>query len=103
MPSASIHRASFAIGEETAAKRVVDVLTEIFFEGQAAIAAFERADGRWDVAMHFAEPPDQALVCELVGIAAGPEIAQAIQFDTVEPKDWVKASLDELVPIPAGR
>jgi ribosomal protein L11 methyltransferase len=103
MPSAPIHRASFAIGEEAAAKRVVDVLTEIFFEGQASIAAFERTEGRWDVAMHFADAPDQALVRELVLTAAGPEIAQAIQFDTVEPKDWVKASLDDLVPVRAGR
>jgi ribosomal protein L11 methyltransferase len=103
MPCAPIHRASFAIGEEAAAKRVVDVLTEIFFEGETPIAAFERPDGRWDVAMHFADPPDQALVRELVVTAAGPEIARAIQFDTVEPKDWVKASLDDLVPVPAGR
>ena len=43
------HRAGFAIGDEHAAKRVVDVLTEIFFDGQAAVAAFERPDGRWDV------------------------------------------------------
>ena len=58
----STHRAGFAIGDERAAKRVVDVLNEIFFEDQAAIAAFERPDGRWDVTMHFADPPDQAMV-----------------------------------------
>ena len=56
---APTHRVSFAIGAEHTAKGVVDVLTEIFFEGQAAIAAFERPDGRWDVTVHFAEPPDQ--------------------------------------------
>ena len=44
---ASTHRASFAIGDEQTAKGVVDVLTEVFFEDQAAIAAFERPDGRW--------------------------------------------------------
>ena len=48
-------------------------------------------------------PPDQALVRELVGNAAGEEIAKAIAFDTVEAKDWVKASLEDLVPVPAGR
>ena len=53
------HRASFAIGSEQTAKRVVDLLTESFFEGQAAIAAFERPDGRWSINVHFAEPPDQ--------------------------------------------
>ena len=34
------HRASFAIGDEHAARRITDVLEEIFFEGQAAVAAF---------------------------------------------------------------
>src|SRR5437870_12455785 len=99
----STHRASFAIGDEHAARRVVDVLTEIFFDGEAAVAAFERPDGRWDVTVHFADAPDQALLRELVGQAAGEEIAKTITFDTVEAKDWVKASLEDLVPVPAGR
>jgi ribosomal protein L11 methyltransferase len=97
------HRASLAIGDEVAAKRVVDLLTEVFLEDQAAFAAYERPDGRWDVAVHFADPPDQVLVRELVGNAAGAEIAKTIAFDTVEAKDWVKASLEDLVPVPAGR
>jgi ribosomal protein L11 methyltransferase len=97
------HRATFAIGSEQAAKRVVDLLTESFFEGQAAIAAFESPDGRWDITVHFADPPDQASIRELVGIAAGDEVAQAITFDSVEAKDWVKATLEELVPVRAGR
>ena len=99
----STHRASFAIGDEQAARRVVDLLTEVFFEGQAAIAAFENPDGRWDVTVHFAVAPDQALVRELVTSVAGADIAKAIDFDTVEAKDWVKASLEDLVPVPAGR
>jgi len=98
----STHRASFAIGSERAARRVVDLLTESFFEGQAAISAFEGPGGRWDITVHFADPPDQASVRELVGIAAGDEVAKVITFDTVEAKDWVKASLEDLVPVPAG-
>jgi ribosomal protein L11 methyltransferase len=97
------YRVSFAIGDEHGAKSVVDAMTEVFFEGQAAIAAFERPDGRWDVTVHFAEPPDQTLVRELVANAAGTDIAEGIAFDTVEAKDWVKASLEDLVPVPAGR
>ena len=100
---APTYRVSFAIGDEHTAKGIVDALTEIFFEGQAAVAAFERPDGRWDVTVHFAEPPDQALVRELVANAAGREAAEGIAFDTVEAKDWVKASLEDLVPVPAGR
>jgi ribosomal protein L11 methyltransferase len=96
-------RATFAIGSELTARRVVDRLTESFLEGLAAIAAFERSDGRWDVTMHFAEAPDQTSIRELVGIAAGGDVAQAITFDTVEAKDWVRATLEELVPVRAGR
>ena len=99
----STSRATFAIGSEQTARRVVDRLNESFFEGQAAIAAFERSDGRWDITMHFADAPDQAQVRDLVGIAAGDDVAADITFDTVEAKDWVKATLEELVPVRAGR
>jgi len=99
----STYRAGFAIGHEAAARRVVDMLTEVFFEGQAAVAAFEGPGGRWDVTVHFADAPDQALVRELVAHAAGEDAARAIVFDTVEAKDWVKATLEDLVPVPAGR
>ena len=97
------HRASFTLADEITARQAVDVLTEVFFEGDAAVAAFERPDGRWDVTVHFADAPDEALVRELVGGAAGPAVAEAVSFDLVEAKDWVKASLDDLVPVPAGR
>jgi ribosomal protein L11 methyltransferase len=100
---ASTHRVSFAVGDEHTTKGVVDALTEVFFEGEAAIVAFERPDGRWDVTMYFAEPPDQPLVRERVTNAAGREAAGSIAFDTVEAMDWVKASLEDLVPVPAGR
>jgi ribosomal protein L11 methyltransferase len=96
-------RASFAIGSEQAAKRVVDLLTESFFEGQAAISGFEGPSGRWDVIVHFAEPPDQASIRDLIGLAAGGDAARDVVFDTVEAKDWVKATLEDLVPVLAGR
>jgi ribosomal protein L11 methyltransferase len=99
----AIHRATFAIGDEKTAKRIVDLLTESFFEGQAAIAAFEGPGGRWDVTVHFAEAPEQGSIRDLVALAAGDEVARNITFDTVEAKDWVKATLDELVPVRAGR
>jgi len=97
------HRASFAIGDEYAARQVVDMLTEVFFEGEAAIAAFERPDGRWDVTVHFADPPDQAQLREFVTNAASAEIAATLAFDTIEAKDWVAASLADLKPVIAGR
>src|SRR5580693_5236851 len=97
------HRAGFAIGSEQAARRVVDLLTESFFEGQAAVAAFAQPSGLWNITVHFAEPPDEISIRELVRLAAGDEVAQNIAFDTVEAKDWVRATLEELVPVRAGR
>jgi ribosomal protein L11 methyltransferase len=96
-------RATFAIGDERTARRVVDLLNESLDDDQAAVAAFERSDGRWDISAHFAEAPDQSTIRELVALAAGDEVAQHIAFDTVEAKDWVAASLEDLVPVPAGR
>jgi hypothetical protein len=52
-------RANFAIGDEQTARRVVDLLNESFFEGQAAITAFAGSDGRWGITLHFADPPDE--------------------------------------------
>jgi ribosomal protein L11 methyltransferase len=95
--------ASFPVGREADAKRVVDVLTEMLACGQAAIAAFEAPGGDWRVTMHFADPPDQQLVREWVGLATGTEIAADIAFDQMEARDWVKATLEQLVPVRAGR
>ncbi|MGY3587393.1 ribosomal protein L11 methyltransferase [Bradyrhizobium sp. USDA 4341] len=100
----STHRASITLPDEQTAKRVVDALSEMYFEDQAAFAAFERPDGRWDVTVHFAEAPDQALLRELVGQAVTrQDVASTLVFDTIEAKDWVKASLEDLVPVAAGR
>jgi ribosomal protein L11 methyltransferase len=102
-PTPATHRASFAVADERIARRVADLLEDVFLDGEAAIAAFERPDGRWDVTLHFADAPDQARLRELVAHAAGAETAGAITFDTIDAKDWVKASLEDLVPVPAGR
>jgi ribosomal protein L11 methyltransferase len=97
------HRVSFAIGDERAARRVADLLSESFLEDEAAVAAFDGPTGRWDITVHFADAPDEGAVRELVRLAAGEEAAQTVAFDTVEAKDWVKATLDALVPVHAGR
>jgi ribosomal protein L11 methyltransferase len=99
----STSRAHFVIGDETTARRVVDLLTESFFEGQAAIAAFAGANGRWEITVHFADPPDQEAIRHLVGLAAGDGVAQSMAFDAVDARDWVSESLRALVPVPAGR
>jgi len=97
------HRATLAIGDEHSARRIADLLTEALTEGEAAVAAFAGPTGRWDITVHFADRPDEGVIRELVTLAAGEEAAQAVLFDTVEAIDWVKATLDELVPVHAGR
>jgi ribosomal protein L11 methyltransferase len=101
--SAATHRASFTVDSEQAARGVVDALTGILGEGEAAVAAFERPGGSWDITLHFAQAPDQTLLRELVARQAGKGIADTIAFDTIEARDWVKTSLENLVPVPAGR
>jgi ribosomal protein L11 methyltransferase len=53
--------------------------------------------------MHFAEPPNRDIIHALVTDTAGEAAAKSIVFSTVETKDWVKASLADLVPVNAGR
>ncbi|QUS38988.1 50S ribosomal protein L11 methyltransferase [Tardiphaga alba] len=101
--SSGTSRATFAVGDEFSAKRIVDLLTESFEEGEAAIAAFENPEGRWDVTVHFADPPDEASIRNLVALASDDTVAGSIVFDTIEAKDWVKESLEGLVPVRAGR
>lgn len=96
-------RATFAVGDEFGAKRIVDLLTESFEEGEAAIAAFENPEGRWDVTVHFADPPDEASIRGLVALASDNVVAASIVFDSIAAKDWVKESLEGLVPVRAGR
>jgi ribosomal protein L11 methyltransferase len=97
------HRASFAIPNEQTAKHTSNLLTESLLESEAAVAAFEGPNGSWDITVHFAQAPDQRAIRELVALSAGEEVARAIRFDTVAAKDWVKATLSELVPVSAGR
>ncbi|MBR1218357.1 50S ribosomal protein L11 methyltransferase [Bradyrhizobium sp. U87765 SZCCT0131] len=96
-------RASFTMADERSANRVVDVLSESFDNNEAAIAAFERPDGLWDVTLYFGDKPDETAVRALVELAADKASADAVTFDTVETRDWVKASLEGLAPVEAGR
>ena len=88
--------------DEPTARRLAALLGESLDTENAACAAFEDRDGRWQVAVHFREPPDEAAVRGLVRTAVG-ELAEALMFDTVEEADWVARSLAGLAPVRAGR
>src|SRR5262245_57464560 len=96
-------RASLALADERTARRIADVLSEALDAGEAAVAAFENAEGGWDITRHFGEAPDEAAVRELVALASDAETAARLRFEAVEAKDWVKASLEGLQPVEAGR
>ena len=85
-----------------AAKRVAALLAESLDAYGAAVAAIE-GEGSWTVEAHFVREPDRAVVAELVRVAAGDEAAAAIEFGTLEPKDWTAASRAALVPVRVGR
>ncbi len=102
-PTPQSSSATFSMVTENDARRVVDVLEETVDAGKVAIVAFERADGCWDVTLYFAEAPDQSAIRHLVALAAGDHIAATVRFQNVEARDWVKASLEGLAPVRAGR
>jgi ribosomal protein L11 methyltransferase len=101
--TAAASRATCAVGDERTASRIVDVLTENFDDSDVAIAAFEQPDGRWDVTMYFAAPPDEAVIREMILQAAGNTVAGTVTFETVAAKDWVRSSLEGLAPVNARR
>jgi ribosomal protein L11 methyltransferase len=96
-------RAILALADERSARRIADVLAESFDAGETTVGAFESAGGGWDITMHFGEPPDETAVRELVALASDEATATKVRFETVEAKDWVKASLEGLQPVTAGR
>jgi len=87
--------------DEATAKRLADSFSERFAE--AATAAFEGTDGRWNLEVHFETPPDQEAVRLTLSQIAGAESAARLTFEQIAAKDWVAASLAELKPVEAGR
>jgi ribosomal protein L11 methyltransferase len=85
------------------ARKVAEALGEVFDADQVAASAFEEADGRWSLVLHFRDRPDEAATRALVASMAGAAVAAALVFETLAPTDWVKKSLDGLSPVTAGR
>jgi ribosomal protein L11 methyltransferase len=88
---------------EHAARRISDYLGESLDAQDTACASFESDDGQWQVALHFRQPPDEAMVRDLIALAAGETAGLALTFETVAAKDWVAESLSGLTPVRAGR
>jgi ribosomal protein L11 methyltransferase len=89
--------------DQAAARRIGDALAEIFDGETVAASTFEEPDGRWSLAVHFRDQPDEDAVRALVEAAAGVQAAQSLAFETLAPTDWVRKSLAGLTPVDAGR
>src|SRR3712207_3025932 len=91
------------VTDEASARRMTDLLGEVFDPGETAVAAFEAEDGAgWRLEAYFAHEPDEAAVRELIRPIVG-EAADRAAFQEIAQKDWVKASLEGLRPVRAGR
>src|SRR6202035_6184085 len=100
-PATATSDASFCVSvstSEATARHILDVLSESFDSMHVVVAASEDRGGRWTVSLHFREAPNAAAVRALVALAAGPESANALMFETIGATDWVKASLQGLTP-----
>ena len=96
--------------DETQARTLSDMLTEMLDPQDTVVTAFEVAATTahwnavpWMVEVFFGEPPDEAAVRELLGLVAGAELAGAAEFGEVAERDWVASALAGLTPVRAGR
>jgi ribosomal protein L11 methyltransferase len=89
--------------DERSARAMTDLLGEMFDPTETAVAAFEAEDGvTWRLEAYFADAPDEAMIRELIRPVVGAQADDA-SFQTIDQQDWVRASLEGLKPVRAGR
>jgi ribosomal protein L11 methyltransferase len=88
--------------DEAQARRIADLMAEALNPADAA-CAFARPDGRWQVDLHFATPPDLDDLKAMVVRAGGSEPAETLSVEALSARDWVSESLAGLPPVAAGR
>jgi ribosomal protein L11 methyltransferase len=89
--------------DQATAARIVDVVAESFDAFETAAGMSQDGDGRWAVAIHFRDPPNETAVRALVALAAGADAANALAFEATAPQDWIRKSIEGLNPVEAGR
>lgn len=87
---------------EAQARATTDLLGEVFDPTETAVAAFETEDGSWMLEAYFSEAPDEEAIRDLIEPIVG-AAAQTATFAELDARDWVRASLDGLKPVRAGR
>jgi ribosomal protein L11 methyltransferase len=76
-------------------------LAECLDSETVAVSSAEEADGRWSLALHFREHPNESAVRALIASAMKGMTAPALQFENLAATDWVRES--RLAPVEAGR
>lgn len=89
------------VTDEHSARTTTEILGEIFDPVETAVSAFETDQG-WLLEAYFAHPPDEAMIIDIIRPIVGAAADSAV-FDDIREQDWVKASLDGLKPVRAGR
>lgn len=91
---------------ESKARAMTELLGEMLDPTETAVSAFEvETPGEapaWFVEVFFADAPDQEAILDLIRPIMGADADTAV-FSDVEARDWVKASLEGLNPVRAGR
>ncbi|ABY32847.1 MULTISPECIES: 50S ribosomal protein L11 methyltransferase [Methylobacteriaceae] len=91
------------ITDEPSARAMTELLGEMFDPMETAVAAFEVEEtGAWRLEAYFSEEPDAEMIRDLIRPMVG-EQADAALFETIDQQDWVRASLEGLKPVRAGR
>jgi ribosomal protein L11 methyltransferase len=89
--------------DEPTARRLATFFSECLDPEDTACAAFEGDDGRWQLAIHFRDAPNEVALRALLETASDAKAAGALTIEPVEAADWVAQSLSGLVPVHAGR
>ncbi len=89
--------------DEPTARRLATYFSECLDPEDIACAAFEGDDGRWQLAIHFREAPNDVALRALMELAEDGAAADALTIEPVAPADWVAQSLSGLKPVRAGR
>jgi ribosomal protein L11 methyltransferase len=89
--------------DEPTARRLATYFSECLDPEDTACAAFEGDDGRWQLAIHFRDRPNDVALRALMETAADAAVAGALTIEPVAAADWVAQSLSGLEPVRAGR
>jgi ribosomal protein L11 methyltransferase len=88
--------------DESTARRIAALLGETLPE-DVAVSAFEKDEGQWAVAVHFGDGFPKDKLQKLIAGATDADVAARVRFETVAQQDWIKASLEGLPIVRAGR